>query len=1007
MTTANEFTGAAETLVAEADKWKRFLNGPATGDDSIVETDSGPVKTIARIISEVPSAQDDRLAAEAAAEQAVGEAVTAMTQAGVAADKALLAATQAAAAGANAAAAAAARDAALIQGGVFVDEPTGRASVGDGQAFKVQGSGNIAAYEYRRISAGVVSTLIATYPSKRAYDAVADRQKLKADMQPGKNLANPNDPDVLLGYYVDSTNGNPTSNASYNATGFIPITAGATYALSVKHQIAWYDASKQYISGSPSADGNKTQAAPAGAAFLRCTVPVSSWATFQVEVGSVGTPYVPYAPTIPPAQLRDGGLTEGKFGPSAIGFRHTKFIQSGRNLFNPADPDVVLGYYIDATNGSLVANAIYNTSGYIPVAGGGQYTVSYKNQLAWFDASKAYISGSFGSDANKTQTAPANAAYLRVMVNTSSWATFQVEAGASQTSYEAFKLAMSGPGGVSIQADPRDASVTIPKATFFQVGKNKFNKDTATIGWYIDATGAQYANASYDVSDFIAVTPGVTYYTPFYRFTCFYDANKAVVPGGASSAGTTFMPPAGAAFVRVTLQHAVLSAYQIEVGTSATAFESYGYVLKQSGGYPIRLDNTPDTDLLAMAVKQYVPYGKEIAVYHENICKNYSSHRGRTGISFAGGKETGPSTKLTPIASQVGATIAGTATLADTDFSTLAAKAFSIVVTDPTKTTPANVLNIGDSYTGRMTWANVINATAAAAGLTFLGNRTSNAATPTVRCEGQGGWSIANYFAVDPSGYLSPFMQPVTAGYLYYGQTSFWIDANSANPSYNAANFDGVKGQFSATTGRKLAPNVGDVMGDGGGYIQWNGSNWVAIPSATFGGFAFSFAKYRQAWGIAAPNIVHVLLGTNDFASAADATFPAAYATYKALYDALIASVKADTPTVKFVVGIPVSSGRQGKWGVLETERRKRAYYLLAKSLNADYGGREAENIHVVDYHSVVDRFYGYDQAPEKPFSDYTGTAGDDQWKSDFVHLGSDGFKQMGIPYMGLIQYLR
>ena len=68
----------------------------------------------------------------------------------------------------------AARDAALIQAGVYVDEPTGRAAVANGVAFKVQGSGDVAAYEYRRVSS-TSSTLIATYPSKAAYDALAVR----------------------------------------------------------------------------------------------------------------------------------------------------------------------------------------------------------------------------------------------------------------------------------------------------------------------------------------------------------------------------------------------------------------------------------------------------------------------------------------------------------------------------------------------------------------------------------------------------------------------------------------------------------------------------------------------------------------------------------------------------------------------------------------------------------------------------------------------------------------
>jgi len=69
-------------------------------------------------------------------------------------------------------AAEAARDAAIIGSGVYVDEPTGRAAVADGVAFKVQGSGDIAAYEYRRFDAAS-SLLIATYPSSSALSFIS------------------------------------------------------------------------------------------------------------------------------------------------------------------------------------------------------------------------------------------------------------------------------------------------------------------------------------------------------------------------------------------------------------------------------------------------------------------------------------------------------------------------------------------------------------------------------------------------------------------------------------------------------------------------------------------------------------------------------------------------------------------------------------------------------------------------------------------------------------------
>ena len=109
---------------------------------------------------------------------ATDQAGTATTQAGIATDKAVLTAADRVQTGLDAIATAAdrvqtnsdviaansARDAALIQAGVYTTEAAGRAAVADGQAFKVQGSGDVAAYEYRRTNS-TTSVLIATYPS--------------------------------------------------------------------------------------------------------------------------------------------------------------------------------------------------------------------------------------------------------------------------------------------------------------------------------------------------------------------------------------------------------------------------------------------------------------------------------------------------------------------------------------------------------------------------------------------------------------------------------------------------------------------------------------------------------------------------------------------------------------------------------------------------------------------------------------------------------------------------
>jgi hypothetical protein len=114
------------------------------------------------------------LASEQNADTSEAAAAASAGAADTSADAALV--SQLAAAASQTAAATSATSAAssasmsLVQAGVAVDEPTGRLTVADGQAFKVQGAGEVAAYEYRRINAGTPSSLIATYPSWAAVD---------------------------------------------------------------------------------------------------------------------------------------------------------------------------------------------------------------------------------------------------------------------------------------------------------------------------------------------------------------------------------------------------------------------------------------------------------------------------------------------------------------------------------------------------------------------------------------------------------------------------------------------------------------------------------------------------------------------------------------------------------------------------------------------------------------------------------------------------------------------
>lgn len=68
------------------------------------------------------------------------------------------------------------QDILLVQAGAYPTEAEGRAAVADGQIFKVQGAGDVAAFEYRRTNAAS-SVLIALYPSISGITSITARAR--------------------------------------------------------------------------------------------------------------------------------------------------------------------------------------------------------------------------------------------------------------------------------------------------------------------------------------------------------------------------------------------------------------------------------------------------------------------------------------------------------------------------------------------------------------------------------------------------------------------------------------------------------------------------------------------------------------------------------------------------------------------------------------------------------------------------------------------------------------
>ena len=675
------------------------------------------------------------------------------------------------------------------------------------------------------------------------------------------------------------------------------------------------------------------------------------------------------------------------------------------NLFDLNAQGNVKNHYVFSTTGQILANAIYNATTFIAVTPGLTYVPTAKQQGAFYDAAGTFVSGLDAGRTNTFFTVPTGVAYVRLTVLITGWSLFELELGTVSTAYTPFGTRLPR----TLVATVADGSVGLQKLGFATPGKNLFNlldPGNLTGNYVFFSTGAPLPSAAYNLTGFIAIDPGIIYMPTFKHQIAFYDANRVYLSGLDSGRPFQyFVTPANAAFVRLGVGTFSWNTFQLEAGSSSTTYEPYkGFLLNAE----VRLsattaENSIAPSAVAIAPKLYIPAGRELAVYSENVQKNFIPYRDKmlVDIPEATQKIMGRGSKITPAAT---GTLSGTVSVGDHQFTVISTTPVIVNVVSSTVATAVKILNIGDSYTFRSTF---VNSLSAVGGVTYLGTRTSTASNGSVLSEGRGGFVLSQYVNQSTTLYM-PFMQP-TATYAYVGNTSFWIAANAGMTDAVGQGYDVNRfvqaSQFNAATGYPTTPQLNDLIYDNGlvTYRFWTGTVWTSIAAPTF---AFSFAKYRARWGIVAPNVVHILLGTNDFGGTGELQFTTAYGTYKTGMDIMTASILADSPTAKIIIGMPVSSGRQGEFGTLFTEKRKRAYWLLANALVTDYAGKEAQNIYLADYHASVDRAYGYDNAAELPYANYSGTERIDH-KADFTHLGADGFRQMGDIYMGLIQALR
>lgn len=107
-------------------------------------------------------------------------------------------------------------------------------------------------------------------------------------------------------------------------------------------------------------------------------------------------------------------------------------VGTGKNLFNPTDPDIIVGKLFDSDGNPTVTNGAYIISGYIPVDEGKTYRFSfvrggvviknYARQYAMYDENKNLVSIET-AETTGARTIPTGVKYVRVAFGSPEYAT--------------------------------------------------------------------------------------------------------------------------------------------------------------------------------------------------------------------------------------------------------------------------------------------------------------------------------------------------------------------------------------------------------------------------------------------------------------------------------------------------------------------------------------------------------------------------------------------------------
>lgn len=265
--------------------------------------------------------------------------------------------------------------------------------------------------------------------------------------QYSKNLLNPNDGDIMPGYY--QAGGAPQVSPNYNLSGYIPVKPNTTYhfcsSTSSQYKprfVALFNEAKTNLG--LRIENIATVTTTEDTCYMRLSIPSTlAFCDIMAEEGESYTGFVSYGanvknealPVIGGDKIADGAITENKLADELRSKVNNNSIDRFFRLSNLVDRETCVTGYINKNNGSLVEwGDTYKTTDYISVDAEITYYIHPTEQvysaryLALYDADKNFLSAL----ENAKEFTPDETGYVRIsfqQLNSIAWEYAQVTKG--------------------------------------------------------------------------------------------------------------------------------------------------------------------------------------------------------------------------------------------------------------------------------------------------------------------------------------------------------------------------------------------------------------------------------------------------------------------------------------------------------------------------------------------------------------------------------------------------